>query len=133
MDKGKVELAKGKEKMEQALGLGAKPNVIPTDVDPNIHGELRPVYIGWHPVAGMAGTWFAEKTGLGKKITEKIHSYPDPTQHWAILVGGYVHQLWMVRTFRSVLAAIYTPHDDLNLLCYHLGRELRRNLHKREN
>jgi hypothetical protein len=29
-------------------------------------------------------------------ITEKINKYPDPTQHWAVLVGDYAHQLWMV-------------------------------------
>jgi hypothetical protein len=28
-------------------------------------------------------------------ITEKVDKYPDPTQHWAVLVGDYVHQLWM--------------------------------------
>lgn len=95
MDRGKIELAKGKEKMQEALGLGARPNAVPPG-EPDIHGELRPVYIGWHPVAGMAGTWFAEKTGLGKMITENINSYPDPTQHWAILVGDYAHELWMV-------------------------------------
>jgi hypothetical protein len=28
-------------------------------------------------------------------ITSEIGKYPDPTQHWAVLVGDYVHQLWM--------------------------------------
>jgi len=65
----------------------------PGEVD--ISGEPRIVEIGWHPVGGFAGTWFAEKTGLGKKITEKVHKYPDPTQHWAVLVGGFAHELWM--------------------------------------
>jgi hypothetical protein len=50
-------------------------------------------------VGGFAGKWFAEKTGLGKIITEKINKYPDPTQHWAVLVGGYAHQLWMDENF----------------------------------
>ncbi|KAL1612586.1 hypothetical protein SLS60_000815 [Paraconiothyrium brasiliense] len=45
------------------------------------------------------GKWFAEKTGLGKLITEKINKYPDPTQHWAVLVGEYAHQLWMDENF----------------------------------
>lgn len=49
-----------------------------------------------HPVAGATGKWFAEKTIIGTKITEKIGKYPDPTQHWAVIVGDYVHQLWMV-------------------------------------
>jgi hypothetical protein len=24
-----------------------------------------------------------------------VHKYPDPSQHWAILVGDYCHELWM--------------------------------------
>jgi hypothetical protein len=35
---------------------------------------------------------------IGKMITEKVHKYPDPTQHWAVLVGEYCHELWMVTT-----------------------------------
>jgi len=66
----------------------------PTEAD--INGEHRTVHVGWHPVAGLAGKWFAEQTGLGKMITENISKYPDPTQHWAVLVGDYGHQLWMV-------------------------------------
>ncbi|KAF8310299.1 hypothetical protein DL93DRAFT_2214012 [Clavulina sp. PMI_390] len=92
--RGRDELIKGKMKLEHSLGLGHKPNVIPAG-EAELSGELRPVEIGWHPVAGFAGKWFAEKTGLGKLITEKIHKCPDPTQHWAILVGDYCHQLWM--------------------------------------
>jgi hypothetical protein len=89
------EYLKGKLTVEHAAGLGPKPNVIPHG-EINITGEPRPVEIGWHPVAGLAGKWFAEKTGLGKLITEKINNYPDPTQHWAVLVGDYCHELWMV-------------------------------------
>ncbi|KFY85738.1 hypothetical protein V500_08160 [Pseudogymnoascus sp. VKM F-4518 (FW-2643)] len=92
--KGKEEALKGKVVLEQSLGLGHKPNVVPPG-EANINGELRTVMIGWHPVGGLGGKWFAEKTGLGKKITEKINKYPDPTQHWAVLVGGYCHELWM--------------------------------------
>lgn len=67
---------------------------------------MRPVFIavisssgltrGKHPVAGATGKWFAERTIIGKQITESIGKYPDPTQHWAVIVGDYVHQLWMV-------------------------------------
>lgn len=78
------------------LGLGKTPNVIPPG-EVKIDGEPRRVELGWHPVAGPAGKWFAEQTRLGKMITEEIHKSPDPTQHWAVLVGDYVHQLWMVR------------------------------------
>jgi hypothetical protein len=58
--------------------------------------SLREVHVGWHPVGGAAGKWFADDTRLGKLIAEKTNKYPDPTQHWAVLVGDYVHQLWMV-------------------------------------
>ncbi|KAJ7626856.1 hypothetical protein FB45DRAFT_868134 [Roridomyces roridus] len=50
--KGKDELTKGKLKLENSLGPG-----------PLTHGPLS-----WHPVAGFAGKWFAEKKGLGKLI-----------------------------------------------------------------
>ncbi|KFY24459.1 hypothetical protein V493_05226 [Pseudogymnoascus sp. VKM F-4281 (FW-2241)] len=94
LEMGKEGALKGKIVLEQSLGLGHKPNVIPPG-EANINGELRTVRIGWHPVGGLGGKWFAEKTGLGKKITEKINKYPDPTQHWAVLVGGFCHELWM--------------------------------------
>jgi hypothetical protein len=87
-------LLKTKLSLEHKLGLGAKPDIIPPG-EARIDGELRTVEIGWHPVAGMAGNWFAEKSGIGKMITEHIGGYPDPTQHWAVLVGEYVHELWM--------------------------------------
>lgn len=87
-------LLKGRLALERGLGLGQKPNVVPPD-EATVHGPPRTVELGWHPVAGLAGKWFAEETGLGKMITEKIRSYPDPTQHWAVLVGDYCHQLWM--------------------------------------
>lgn len=80
--------------IEHELGLGKKPNVVPSD-DVKIDGEPRPVELGWHPVAGSAGKWFAEQTRLGRAITDEIHKCPDPTQHWAVLVGDYVHELWM--------------------------------------
>lgn len=94
LTKGKDELLKGKLVLEHSLGLGHKPNVIPPG-EADISGEPRIVEIGWHPVGGFGGKWFAEKTGLGKKITEKINNYPDPTQHWAVLVDEYCHELWM--------------------------------------
>jgi hypothetical protein len=97
-DKGKEKsingLLKGKLALGHNLGLGAKPNVIPLG-EARIDAELRTVEIGWHPVAGLGGKWFAEKTGLGRMITEHVGGYPDPTQHWAVLVGDYVHELWM--------------------------------------
>lgn len=91
---GKVEWIKQKTALQQTLGLGATPNVIPPG-EARVDGELRTVEIGWHPVAGMGGKWLAEQSGVGKMITKNIGTYPDPTQHWAVLIGDFVHQLWM--------------------------------------
>ena len=89
---------KGDIAFKHAIGLGATENVVPVS-QPLTSGPPRPVEVGWHPVGGLAGKWFAEKTGLGKLITDKINEYPDPTQHWAMLVGDYAHQLWMDENF----------------------------------
>jgi hypothetical protein len=84
---------KSKLKFEHALGLGHQPNVIP-EAEPHINGEPRTVEVGWHPVP-VLGKWFAE-TGLGKLIEKDTHRFPDPTQHWSVIVGDYCHELWMV-------------------------------------
>ncbi|CZR67882.1 uncharacterized protein PAC_17781 [Phialocephala subalpina] len=94
LEKTKDSLLKAELSLKHSLGLGHKPNVIPWS-EPRIDGDLRTVAIGWHPVAGMGGKWLAEKSGLGKMVTREIGKYPDPTQHWAVLVGEYVHELWM--------------------------------------
>lgn len=86
---------KGEMAIKRAIGLGAQPNVVPI-AKPHFKDRARAVEVGWHPVGGAAGKWFAEDTGLGKMITSRISNYPDPTQHWAVLVGDYGHQLWMV-------------------------------------
>ncbi|EFX00122.1 hypothetical protein CMQ_7124 [Grosmannia clavigera kw1407] len=113
-------LLKGKLKLEHSLGLGQKPNVIPAG-EAQIHSnEERVVEIGWHPVAGLAGKWFAEKTGLGRLITEKINKYPDPTQHWAVLVGGYVHQLWMDESLDVIYINEELKHDEWHT--YEVGK-----------
>lgn len=90
----KDNMLKAKLTVQHELGLGKRPNAVPPD-EVDISGQPRIVELGWHPVAGSAGKWFAEQTRLGKMITEEIHKSPDPTQHWAVLVGDYVHQLWM--------------------------------------
>lgn len=72
---------KSKHAIENAVSLGSRPNVVPAG-EANIRSAPRTVRIGWHPVGGVAGKWFAEQTRLGKLITEKIDRYPDPTQHW---------------------------------------------------
>ncbi|KUJ20773.1 uncharacterized protein LY89DRAFT_682454 [Mollisia scopiformis] len=93
-EKSHDSLLKGALFLEHSLGLGHKPNVIPWS-EPRIDCPQRTVLIGWHPVAGMGGKWLAERSGLGKMVTKEIGKYPDPTQHWAVLVGDYVHELWM--------------------------------------
>ncbi|SPO06975.1 uncharacterized protein DNG_09669 [Cephalotrichum gorgonifer] len=94
----KANIAKGELALKHAAGLGPVPNVVPL-APPVLDGPSRAVEVAWHPVGGFAGKWFAEQTGLGKIITEKINKYPDPTQHWAVLVGDYAHQLWMDENF----------------------------------
>ncbi|KAG5994722.1 hypothetical protein E4U43_003189 [Claviceps pusilla] len=94
----KKNLTKGELALKHAAGLGSQPNVVPV-TEPLLDGEPRPVEVGWHPVGGLAGKWFAEQTGLGKMITDSINKYPDPTQHWAVLVGDFAHQLWMDENF----------------------------------
>ncbi|PVH93553.1 hypothetical protein DM02DRAFT_541307, partial [Periconia macrospinosa] len=89
---------KGELALKHAAGLGKTDNAVPL-AQPITNGPSRVVRVGWHPVGGLAGKWFAEKTGLGKMITEKINEYPDPTQHWAVLVGDFAHQLWMDENF----------------------------------
>jgi hypothetical protein len=87
----------GLVKGTHALGLGKKPNCIP----PGRVGRCdpRPVMLGCKPVP-IVGKWLSDKKGIGKLITQGVDNLadsPDPTQHWAILVGDYVHELWMVR------------------------------------
>jgi hypothetical protein len=89
----KENMLKAKLTLQHELGLGKRPSVIPSG-EISIRGEPRTVELGWHPVAGSAGKWFAEQTRLGKMITEEIHKSPDPTQHWACIVGDFVHELW---------------------------------------
>lgn len=88
-------LSEGELALKRAAGLGKVPNVIPEE-PPSTNAHARPILVGWHPVGGVAGKWFANDTALGRLITDKINKYPDPTQHWAVLVGDYAHQLWMV-------------------------------------
>jgi hypothetical protein len=94
-DKTKRQASEAQKDLKKSVGLGHKPNVVPRGKG-DINGEPRTIELGWHPVAGATGKWFAQKTFVGRGITEKVGKYPDPTQHWAVIVGDYVHQLWMV-------------------------------------
>lgn len=102
---------KGDLAFKHAIGLGATENVVPI-AQPLTNGPPRLVEVGWHPVGGLAGKWFAEKTGLGKLIKEEIHEYPDPTQHWAMLVGDYAHQLWMDENFDIIYTNARIDRDE---------------------
>lgn len=82
------EASDAKKDLQKYAGLGARPDVVPQG-EARANGEPRTVQLGWHPVAGATGKWFAEKTMIGKQITEKIGRYPDPTQHWAVIVGTF--------------------------------------------
>ncbi|KAK5168002.1 uncharacterized protein LTR77_006569 [Saxophila tyrrhenica] len=94
LNKTKREAIEAQRDLKHSLGLGHKPNTIPPG-KADINGEPRDIQLGWHPVAGATGKWFAEKTIIGRGIKERVGKYPDPTQHWAVIVGEYVHQLWM--------------------------------------
>ncbi|KAH7182375.1 uncharacterized protein B0J16DRAFT_343597 [Fusarium flagelliforme] len=107
----KKSLNKGELALKHAVGLGGQPNIVPV-TEPIVNGPSRPVEVGWHPVGGFAGKWFAEETGLGKMITEKINKYPDPTQHWAVLVGDYAHQLWMDENFDVIYTNAKVDRDE---------------------
>ncbi|KAJ4011827.1 hypothetical protein NW752_004227 [Fusarium irregulare] len=107
----KKSLNKGELALKHAVGLGGQPNIVPV-TEPIVNGPPRPVEVGWHPVGGFAGKWFAEETGLGKMITEKINKYPDPTQHWAVLVGDYAHQLWMDENFDVIYTNAKVDRDE---------------------
>ena len=121
------EASDAKKDLQKSLGLGGKPDVLPQG-EALVVGEPRTVELGWHPVAGATGKWFAEKTMIGKQISQKIGKYPDPTQHWAVIVGDYVHQLWMVRF--NQYQKLSCPR--LIILMLNVGRESRHYLHKRE-
>lgn len=63
-----------KKSLQKTVGLGHKPNVVPAG-PASINSEPRVVEIGWHPVAGGAGKWFADSI-IGSKIQERTKNYP---------------------------------------------------------
>lgn len=93
-------LAKVHSRLAGIIGLGALPPVIPPGKEHRHCTKKRPVFIAWHPVADNIGVLFAEHTRLGQAITREMGEFPDPTNHWAVLVGDqetdYYHELWMV-------------------------------------
>ena len=63
-----------KKSLQKTVGLGHKPNVVPNG-QASVNSEPRKVEIGWHPVAGGAGKWFADSI-IGSKIQERTKNYP---------------------------------------------------------
>lgn len=93
-------LSKVQSALAGIIGLGALPSIIPPGREHRHCLRKRPVYIAWHPVADNIGVLFAEHTRLGQAITREMGEFPDPTNHWAVIVGDndtdYYHELWMV-------------------------------------
>ena len=71
---GKSEISDAKKSLQKSAGLGHRPNVVP-DGPASINGEPRKVELGWHPVAGSAGKWFADSI-IGTQIQERTKNYP---------------------------------------------------------
>ncbi|KAK3702138.1 hypothetical protein LTR37_015113 [Vermiconidia calcicola] len=111
LDRGKKEALEAQQDLKRSLGLGHRPNLVPPG-EADINREQRTIELGWHPVAGTTGKWFAEKTMIGQAITERIGRYPDPTQHWAVIVGDFVHQLWMDESLEVIYFNEYFKRED---------------------
>ncbi|KAK3951738.1 hypothetical protein QBC32DRAFT_157704 [Pseudoneurospora amorphoporcata] len=98
-------LSKVQSALAGIIGLGALPSIIPPGREHH-HCKKRPVFIAWHPVADNLGVLFAEHTRLGQAITKEMGEFPDPTNHWAVIVGDqdtdYYHELWMEKDFTVV-------------------------------
>lgn len=77
---GKSEYSDALKSLQKSAGLGHKPDVVPQG-PASIKGDQRIVEIGWHPVAGSAGKWFAESI-IGAKIQERTKNYPGPTPNF---------------------------------------------------
>ncbi|KJZ71233.1 hypothetical protein HIM_09376 [Hirsutella minnesotensis 3608] len=84
--------------LRYTVGAGKKYNSVP-QTEPDFDTPPRAIEIGWHPLGGFAGKWIAERTKLGEMIKAKINELPDPSQHWAVIVGDYAHQLWIDEKF----------------------------------
>ncbi|KAK3403353.1 hypothetical protein B0T20DRAFT_24375 [Sordaria brevicollis] len=99
-------LARVQSRLAGIIGLGALPPVIPPGTEHRHCINKRPVFIAWHPVADNLGVLFAEHTRLGQAITREMGEFPDPTNHWAVLVGDqetdYYHELWMEKDFTVI-------------------------------
>ena len=74
---GKSEMNDAKKSLQKTAGLGHRPDVVPPGPG-SVNSDPRKVEIGWHPVAGGAGKWFADSI-IGAKIQERTKNYPGLT------------------------------------------------------
>ncbi|KAF5262409.1 hypothetical protein FOXYS1_6872 [Fusarium oxysporum] len=79
----------------QKLGVaGKQENMIPPTL-PSKSNPPREVLLGSHVVTGMIAKLIGALTPQTRvlPITFSSNPAPDPTHHWAILVGDYYHEL----------------------------------------
>lgn len=82
------------EPLAPAVGLGKLPNCIPADT-PRNDCAPRTVILGWHPVAGLGGQIFEHINPVlsSLQVVSDLTGAPNPTHHWAVHVGEFVHEL----------------------------------------
>lgn len=82
------------DKAAGLVGLGKKPNAIPPG-PARRNDTPRKIILGWHPVGGVGGQVFEKMTMPldGLSMVTQLANTPNPTHHWAVLVGDYIHEL----------------------------------------
>ncbi|KAF4496676.1 1-acyldihydroxyacetone-phosphate reductase [Fusarium agapanthi] len=84
-----------KYSLEKLGVLGKQENVVP-HATPSKHGPLRDVHLGSHPVGGMISKLIGAAISPQVSVSPSLISQnpaPDPTHHWAVIVGDYYHEL----------------------------------------
>ena len=82
----------GVGKIGETLGvLGQAPNVVPAG-QPSHDDSPRSVIIGSHPVGGILSTLLLEPGRIGLSMIG-LDKAPNPTFHWAVIVGDFYHEL----------------------------------------
>ena len=103
-----------KTTLQRELDIGKAPNVIPSQ-PANRSSEQRPVYIGSHPIGAEENYAWGE---LQKQFVESqaagASEFPDPTWHWAIIVGPYFHELNGEWNFELNIKNVYQNGNMVN-------------------
>ncbi|KAF5603937.1 1-acyldihydroxyacetone-phosphate reductase [Fusarium subglutinans] len=84
-----------KTSLEMLGVLGKQENVVP-HATPDKHGPLRDVHLGSHPVGGVLSKLIGSAISHQVSVSPSLISQnpaPDPTHHWAVIVGEYYHEL----------------------------------------